>query len=210
MLLGHFNPLIFRPEWFVSHGIISQGEGDEAKIGIIHPEIVMFDLPWLNFSVERERFRAVVNQEPIVRVHDLVVRCFSYLQETPITKLGINRELHFPTTDEAQWHKFGDLLAPKEPWGDVAFKDGKRRAGMRSLTMQEIKDASQFRGSVNVKVEPSARLKYGIFIDVNDHYDLEVDDKPVDARKAMDLIRDRWEPSISAGEEVADHLIRLT
>ena len=39
VFLGRFNPSIFQPMWFSSHGLLREEEADEAEIGLIHPEV---------------------------------------------------------------------------------------------------------------------------------------------------------------------------
>src|SRR5947209_8800088 len=94
VLIGHFNPLIFRPSWFASRGLIGQEEAEKAAVDVIHAEVVSFALDWLRLQVQRERFVAQSDQEPFVRVSDLVIGCFSRLKDTPISKMGINRRVH--------------------------------------------------------------------------------------------------------------------
>jgi hypothetical protein len=52
-------------------------------------------------------------QEPVVAVADFFVKCFQMLPETPMTALGINREIHFPAGSLEAWHRIGDTLTPK-------------------------------------------------------------------------------------------------
>ncbi|HEB80754.1 MAG TPA: hypothetical protein ENI71_02630 [Chromatiales bacterium] len=44
VLLGNFNPRIFRPDWFGKHCLIGEAEADAASIEIIHPEICIFKM----------------------------------------------------------------------------------------------------------------------------------------------------------------------
>lgn len=43
--LGHFNPLIFRPEWLRDKEIAVGSDFEGIKIDIVHPEIVSLKLP---------------------------------------------------------------------------------------------------------------------------------------------------------------------
>jgi hypothetical protein len=115
--LGNFNPLIFAPDWLRDKEIVVGNDFENLKISIVHPDIVSYELPWGNFQADRENFTVSTTRAPLVRVHDLFVRCFQFLPETPIRAVGINREVHFETASEAARDRVGDVLAPKAFWG---------------------------------------------------------------------------------------------
>jgi hypothetical protein len=83
VLVGHFNPLIFRPSWFASRGLVGEEEAERAAVDVIHAEVVTFALDWLRLQVQRELFVADSDQEPFVRLADLVTGCFNRLRDTP-------------------------------------------------------------------------------------------------------------------------------
>ena len=90
VFLGDFNPKIFQPAWFAAQGLIRQQEAEEAKVDIIHPEVVSFSLEWLALQVTREQCALTTTQEPYyVVMRDLIVGTFNLLQHTPLHKLGI-------------------------------------------------------------------------------------------------------------------------
>ena len=189
VLLGHFNPLIFRPDWFAGKQLIAAQEADAAEIQIVHPDVVAFGLSWLSLSIERERFVAHATQEPLIRLNDLVLGCFSRFPETPITKMGINRLVHFRISAPSEWDTVRDILAPTAPWDDFLVDGaGQRLGGMQSLLVQRSTRPDEFRGYTQVKVEASNKIKPGIFIEVNDHFDLDEGGKPTDARSAVNVL----------------------
>lgn len=209
VMLGHFNPLIFRPEWFAKKEIITQADADAAEIGVVHPEIVAFGIkPWIKLSVEQQKFSAGVVQDPNIKLFDFIVKCFSNLPETPVAKLGINRELHFNLETEERWHALGDILAPKEPWGDFLMSsDHKRKGGLLSIVMQQKPRDDGFNGQFMLKAEPSSLMRYGIFFQFNDHYDLTEDDTLTDARVAIEILKKQWEPSLSKAESIISSIL---
>src|SRR5882762_5070374 len=100
-------------------------------------------------------------------MRDLIVGTFNLLQHTPLHKLGINIDMHFRMDSEASWHAFGHRLAPKDLWQDTL-----KNPGMRSLTM-EGQRPDAFRGYIRVQVEPSIKIHPGVYVRVNDHYEIE-------------------------------------
>lgn len=214
---GHFNPLIFRPDWFNSKEILVGADYDNVKIEIIHPEIVNFNLPWGAMQVDQETFSITCVQEPHIRVHDFFVKCFQNLPETPISALGINVEVHFEAGSEEACDRVGDTLAPKEFWGDFVKKDGKKFGGLRTLIIEQSANSGEGRfvrqdgakGWLRVQVEPSLRVTYGIYVRVNDHYDLLDGQSLADGRKAAELVASKWDSSIGSSEKLIDKLMEL-
>ncbi len=55
--------------------------------------------------------------------------------------MGINTAVHFPVAGQDVMNRVGEILAPKESWGEwaesVKQKKGTTRSGMRTLIMQQ-------------------------------------------------------------------------
>ena len=163
VLRGSFNPTIFQPAWFGAHDIIRPEEAENAKVEVVHPEICSFAAEWLRIQVTTVRFLA----ESDDGAHhdflpDLVTKVFTLLEHTPVTALGINRMMHFQVSDEERWHAIGDFLAPKDFWKE----EMEGRPGLLSLSVQGSRNDNQ----LQVKVEPSTRVKPGVYIQINEHY----------------------------------------
>ena len=84
VLLGNFNPLIFKPDWFAKHQLIGEDESAGADIEIIHREISAFRLEWLALNVQREKLVAQTDQPPGIKIHDLILGSFGILADTPV------------------------------------------------------------------------------------------------------------------------------
>jgi hypothetical protein len=216
--LGHLNPLIFRPDWLKDKEIVIGSDFEGTKIEIIHADLVAFNLPWGQMQVDRTRLNIVTNQEPLIRTCDFFVKCFQALPETPLAAVGINRDVHFDAGSERARDRVGDVLAPKDFWGDFVRRNGEKAGGMRSLVMeQSIAIGGQrtridgFKGWVQVKVEPSMLpgLPHGIFVEVNDHYDLTLDGKNADGRLAADIVGEKWDASLRNSEQLIDRIMGI-
>jgi hypothetical protein len=215
--IGHFNPLIFRPDWFKDKEILIGSDFTNVKIDVIHADLVSFRLPWGQLQVDRERFSIATTQEPLIRAFDFFVKAFQFLPETPIRAVGMNHEFHFDAGSRPAFDHVGDTLAPKDFWGDFLLENGERVGGMRTLIMEQAKskeghlqrlDGSP--GYVRVRIDPSVQiLPYGIFVQVNDHFDLVDGEKLSDGQRTSDLVVDKWEPIIEAAEQIVDKIMGL-
>jgi hypothetical protein len=213
VLIGHFNPMIFQPYWFVTQEIFSPEEAKNATIEVIHPEITSFDIDWLSVRVEKNIFSATSNKQPHIRVHDFIVSTFgNYLVHTPIYRVGINRTIEFiadiPTKD-----KLGKKLAPQDVWGDwgkeiEGQRTGEKHGGLRLIIMEQRNLDDRFKGHIQTKVESSINFN-GVHVDVNDHYDIEEGDKVIGCEKVIAIVKNNFEKSMQKSEKIINHIMAL-
>lgn len=205
VLTGSFNPAIFQPQWFVRQNLLPPEEGEKAEIKVITPQICQFETERFIIQVTMDRFAALskpdANPAPL---RDLVAGTFFTLEHTPLKSLGLNRDMHFSLPSEAAWNQVGDTLVPKEVWTEIL----PGRVGMRSLLLQgEIPgfvDPKQEATRLTVRVEPSARVKFGVYIQTNEHFDAP---KDVVGDYLVERIRTRWEGAYNYAAEIADYVL---
>jgi len=196
-MIGEFNPTIFQPRWFSSENILTVEEAESAVVQIVHPDVTSFGLPWLNLTVQRERFDAICTAQPYFeRLAGLVSKTFQLLRHTPIRMMGINNEAHYRASSIDTWHALGHKLAPKEFWKEF-FAD----PGLQTLTIRQTPRTDDQNGHRQVTVEPSVRTTPGVFIATNDHFILG-GQEILGATKAVDLLQTRWSDSIAFSEDV--------
>jgi hypothetical protein len=199
VLLGRFNPAIFQPAWLAAQSLIRREEAEHAQGLVFAPELAHFTLDWLRLQVTTERFEASTEDPAHAEVlRDLVLSIFSILEHTPFDKMGINRSLHYKMGSDDHWHRFGDLVAPKPPWTSVLSQPG-----LRSLTM-EGKRAEAPEARIQVKVEPSTRVRPGVFFATNEHYELSGDEV---GRRLMATMATCWKGAQDYAKAVAEHLL---
>jgi hypothetical protein len=145
--VGHFNPLILRPDWLRNKDLIIGSDSEQLHIEVMHAELVLLAFPWGRLHCDHNQFVVSTLQEPLVTAHDFFVKCFQMLPETPIRAVGINREIHFPAGSAEKLHQMGDTLAPKEFWGPLLMDGQKRIGGLRSLIMEQavVRDGLKYR-----------------------------------------------------------------
>jgi hypothetical protein len=216
VLVGSFNPPIFHPAWFAKNGLITDQENENAEIEIIHQEITLFRLEWLSIRIEPQRFIVETQQAPFIRLSDLVVKTFKEcLNHTPISKLGINRMVHFSVGSEEMRNRIGKTLAPHEPWGEwaaaITGKSAGKRGGLRSLIMEQQDLDDRAKGHIQAHLEPSLQIKFGVGISirVNDHYEVENPEQTQGCEELIGLLESRFDTSIKRSEWIIDQIMAL-
>jgi hypothetical protein len=217
-LVGRFNPSIFQPYWFCAHDLISEEAAKSADISVIHPDITAFAIETqFGLQVTSDRFSIDRAVAPWILICDLVVRIFSVLlPHTPIGRMGINRVLHFRVKDAATREKIGLLLAPREPWGEFGKKvsggEGMKHGGLQSLTLIQRDVEGRPHGWIQAKVEPSAKVglaQTGIYMEVNDHYEIENWNAPKDALDIIRILERNFDTSIATSESIINQIMSL-
>lgn len=44
--VGHFNPLILRPDWLLKKGLIVGSDSEQLRVEVVHAELVLLQFPW--------------------------------------------------------------------------------------------------------------------------------------------------------------------
>ena len=199
--VGDLNPAIFQPAWFAAEGLINRGEAQAANVQVISSQAALFDVDdWLSIQVLPDRFLAGTSHEPYYRpLYDLVLSTFSKLVHTPIKMLGINYSYHC-RLDDGSWEYLSEQLAPSERWS--GFLD---RPRMRSLTMERQRPSGP-KGCQRIKVEPSVRIKNGIYLETNHHYD--IDDEESGTRPMLRVLSEEWGGKAAESKDVVKRLLR--
>ena len=197
VILGIFNPAIFHPFWFNAKGLIKSEEAETSKIEITHPTITIFSMEWCKVQVEPNRF-IIQAASPLhfEQIEDLTLGTFSLMDSTPTNALGINRMMHFKLESRETIDAFGDMIAPKEVW-----KEFMHDPGVSTLVMVDPKEKAK--RITQITVQRSNRLEFGVYIAINNHFDIE--DKT--ARTLINILKESWEDSIKTSGEKANLLL---
>ncbi len=198
VLIGSFNPKIFQPAWFAAEDLIRKEEAETASIEVIHHKVTSFSTDWFSLQVTDGRFTASTAQSPSYNpLQDLVLSTFRLLRHTPIHMMGLNWNFHFLMASEDAWHALGHRLAPQEPWNNIL-----ENPGMRSLTMEMVRPDA-FGGYIRVRVEPSVRIHPGVFIHVNDHYQVKDPEASQGCDEIIDILDSEWSKSLERSSKMS-------
>lgn len=212
--VGAFNPAIFSPDWLERNQLIGQEDADNAKKTpslIISQQITVFETEWFAFQVLDNQFSLTSKGALTPAFKDLAVGILSLVPHTPITAIGLNFLAHFRLGTEAEYHKIGDVLAPKPIWNSL-YPD-RNAAGLANLTIR-IQDAERGQtprsgNEKRISVQPSGKVKFGVFLSLNDHREIiePKDAGMTTAEQAAALIDSEWQNSWEDAVRVFDSVV---
>ncbi|NVN93984.1 MAG: hypothetical protein HXX18_01745 [Bacteroidetes bacterium] len=202
VFIGDFNPVIFQPFWLSSKELIREDEAKNAKIDIIHNEIVKYELDWINIEITRNRCVFKTTKEPYFDpLKDLVIGIFKILNETPIKSFGLNHTYELSLQTKEKYYNFGSKLTPLNYW-DEELNDPR----LMQLEVFE-KERSDFKnGSRRIRITPSSdqTIPFGVSININNHYDLKSEVKKIDY---ITLLEDNWKTTFVQTKDIVNKLL---
>lgn len=210
VIVGRLNPLIFSPEWLQANNIIGPQEATEARengIEVMAPNITSIALGSMKLVIEESRFVLSVSDEPLVRAKDFPVGCFRALSHTPAFAIGINLNGTLRGDNIDSWHRFGDMLAPKEPWGDfVASASGERLGGVRALVMERLGAPGGRRGHTRCAIQATENSNLEAALQINNHFDIGSQEKPSNGTEVYRLIEEFWDDLFVQSKEMLERV----
>lgn len=202
VIVGSMNPPIFHPEWFARQQLVQQSEAEKATIDVVSPDVASFSLGWARVQVVREYISFSTNQaQHYELLRDLVAGTFNYLKFTPLSQFGINMAGHFRFEKREQWPALAKQLAPTKIW-DGALTEPR----MLSLNMQGAREDGHD-GNVNVTIEQSVRVNPGLYIRVNDHFDLQQTGDESSAEKVIRVLSSEFPQSIKRYKTISEAIL---
>jgi hypothetical protein len=78
---------------------------------------------------------------------------------------------------------------------------------MRALTIAGMRPDG-LGGAVNVRVEPSNRVENGLFVEINDHFEVE-DTLARSANAILSIAEEQWAESLRRSDEIIRHIGEL-
>ncbi len=216
--IGDFNPAIFSPDWLEKNDLIGKGDADtvreknQDKSLIVSHQVTAFETKWFALQVLENQFSLTSKDALSPAFKDLAVGIFELVPHTPLTAVGLNFLAHFKLASEDEYHRVGDVLAPKDIW-NVLYPDGS--AGLANLTIRlqhcvrgeplKTKDEKQ------ISLQPSNKFKYGVFLSYNDHHDVSdpSEDNLRPAERVATIIDKEWEVSWKDAVRAFDGLLSM-
>jgi hypothetical protein len=180
VLLGEFDPLQITPRWLRQMDLIGAEDYESYSTEIVSAKATIVSFGSIQLQVLPDSLHVTTDAPAEVEAaRDLAVGILLSNGSPEISALGINRMVHFEA-EVTHYHAIGDTLTPKDLWNDVL-----RLPGMLNLGMTGTRDDG-YAGSINVQVQPSVIVRPGVFVSVNDHYNLNHADPPSDRNTPAD------------------------
>lgn len=203
VVIGSFNPAIFSPDWLERNALIGNEDADAAREGsegtqlIVSKQVATFDTGWFSLQVLDNRLALTSKGVLSPAFKDLAVGIFQLVPHTPVVAVGLNFSGHFKLNSEDDYHRVGDVLAPKKIWNTLYPEHAVGLAELTILIQQGVRGKqSETNDAKRIAVRPSAKLKYGIQLSYNDHHDVRTtDDNTRPAERVAEIIDSQWELS---------------
>lgn len=222
VLRGQFRPSLFSPAWFRSADLIDEGEYLEHDLRTISRDVADFTVGTIDVYITNDLLQlGSKNPGHATRLRDLAIGTLMELRHTPVSAMGINRAFHARVSSNEAMHRVGDVLAPKQPWAGLL-----RTPGMRAIETWGVRNDG-WEGRVGVVVEPSDTVQPGVYVNVNDHFELEPvrrdvtrddaflgQDSPSEAtrdkrRQALEILASGWNVSATLATDLRDRVLQL-
>lgn len=199
--LGAFNPAIFSADWLEQNKLIGAADAEDIRKKpsyIVSQKVSSIESKWFVLQVLENQFSLSSNGALSPALKDLAVSILTLTPHTPIKAVGLNFYGHYKMANAADFHKVGDVLAPKKIWDDL-FPGERFSKGLADLTIRvweapERQDPETGRQQ-NISLQPSNLIKQAIFISFNDHFDIRIekDEETTTATKTVSVIDNEWE-----------------
>lgn len=201
---GAFAPASFHPLWFERYGLLGKQEAAAAAGNsslLVTDEIALFKVAGFDFDIRPERFQVGTPQENLFgAMRDLFCSTLNILEGTKVTAVGVNWTAHLSLPSEAAWHTAGHKMIPHDMWTKLWSK----HVGMKNVTV-ELQREDKSSGFVQVVTQPSRVLPHGMYIHVNDHFEL-AGGEPKYGPDAAKLVEERWAESGKMAEKLLQSL----
>lgn len=214
--VGDFNPAIFSPDWMERNKLIGESdansvrEGRTAKSLIVSHQVATFETKWFVLQVLENQFSLTSKDALSPALRDLAVSIFQLVPHTPVTAVGLNFLAHYKLASESEYHRVGDVLAPKDIW-TALYPD--EMAGLADLTVRIQRGSrgqpTKTNDEKRIAIQPSNLIKFGAFLSYNDHHDLSTagENDVKSGERVAALIDSQWEASWQDAVRVFDGVL---
>src|SRR5260221_13815342 len=179
VLVGIFQLDEFEPSNLLKLGCIEATEHEVGKIVFRFPDTFVIHYPALQISAELNKvtINSTVEEPIFERAREFFLSFFGSSKNHSASAMGINNDLHRRVAELDRWHAIGHRLVPKDTWqNELKLQE----TGLLSA-MVEGKRQDGESGAVRVRAEPSTLLPSGVYVQINDHFNLKADNGIEDA-----------------------------
>ena len=214
--VGDFNPAIFSPDWMERNGLIGKDDADSVREGpqgkslLISHQVATFETKWFALQVLENQLSLTSKDALSPAFKDLAVSIFQMVPHTPVTAVGLNFMGHYKLASENEYHRVGDVLAPKDIW-KALYPD--EMPGLADLTVRIQRGSRgeplKTKDEKRIAVQASDKIRFGVFLDYNDHHDVSASDEDnmMPGERVATLIDSKWESSWQDAVRVFDGVL---
>lgn len=209
-ILGNFNPSVITPSWLRINELIGAEDerfAMESESLAITPEISRFETEWFWIQVVSTQF--VVNSKGPVTpaIKDLVTGIFLLLGHTPLSAIGLNSLAHYKIYSIDEYHKIGDVLAPKTIWNSFYPESDNQTVGLQNMTIQVNswkRGQSETKSPLKrISLSPSNSIPNGIHLTLNHHFPIMPEGKKSNSvDEAIEIIETAWQASMDEAKDL--------
>lgn len=216
-ILGNFNPPVISPNWLRSNELIGQDDEKyamESKSLAITPDISRFETEWFWIQVINTQF--ILNSKGPVTptIMDLAIGIFTLLAHTPLTAIGLNSFGHFKMSSVDEFHKVGDVLAPKNIWKSFYPESDGNTVGLQEMSIEicpwKREEARTNAPVRRVSIGISNKVPLGVQFTFNHHFPISSETKRPTTDIAIEIIRTNWSSSMSEAQSLFTHVVENT
>ena len=188
---GDFNPAIFQPAWHAHHNLLPTSEAEGADVAVVHKELTRFTAGWMQLNVNQGAY--IIETDDAAKffpLRDLAIGTFRILSETPIKAFGFNDMRHVKLPSRKALDDVGHYFAPKTTW-----KNFLTEPGLRSMLVEGGRPEKEG-VRIQIRLEPSIKVRDGLFIQVNQHYTVEKAEERPSSDKMTEMLqklKEDWE-----------------
>ncbi|MCX6876157.1 MAG: hypothetical protein NTW21_20480 [Verrucomicrobia bacterium] len=216
VFLGSFNPRIFHPVWFEREGLTRPGElaagiSSDATDLLVTPDLSRCEIG-PEVSIECLSNRLALNAATTLgeeRLRELATGIILKLPHIPISAVGLNSVLVYEVPNHDDWHRIGDILAPKaEIWEPLM----EGRPGMSVLRIEDFRPGPPpVRVWATVEPVREPHPPYRFQIHINWHGDIQPE--PPEGASATEMASrfmvSEWDKARDFGAKLADKIFAV-
>ena len=223
--LGSFNPAIFSPDWLERNSLIGVTDADAAKQRdsiIVTHQVSIIETDWFVLQVLENQLSLTSKGAVTPMLKDLAVGIMSLVPQTPITAVGLNFMGHYKFSNVTEYHKVGDVLAPKDIWMQVFSSNAQETGsnedqaiGLANITIKiqpcKRDETPLTRDEKNITLQPSSKIRGGLLLSLNNHRDVseQKDETLTAAEYAAQIIDQDWEEYNAESLKIFERTISL-
>ncbi|GAB1353179.1 hypothetical protein MASR1M12_19130 [Erysipelotrichia bacterium] len=152
VVVGNFDPRFFHPRVLERESLLSPDLADELEPRVIMGDVS--DLASSNLQILTYRDRLTVSafkESCFESIKDFCMNLIRSINFVEPSMLGVNSHHIFKSSSVEDWHRVGDVLAPKSHWNNLI-----NAPGLKSISLASDRDDLHKSSLINVSVDATS------------------------------------------------------